>query len=70
MIFLLVTKILSRVNPDNVTDGSGGGIDTEALMSGLCVFLLIICLIMFIYIIYLHGKIDKLSEKKDNEEIK
>ena len=66
-MFCLI-NILTRANPDNNTDGGGGGFDTEALISSLCVFLLIICLIMFIYIIYLHGKIDKLSQKKDNDE--
>lgn len=66
-MFYLI-NILSRINPDNESDGHGSGFDIESLMSVLCVFLLIICLIMFIYIIYLHGKIDKLSQKKDNDE--
>ena len=62
-------NILSKVNPDNNPDGYAG-LDTDALVGTLCVLLVVICLVMLFYILYLHSKIDKLKDKinKDNQE--
>ena len=56
------------VNPDNISDVYGGGIDTEKMLMVLVIFIFIIAFIEMIAILFYWSKNDKL--KNENELLK
>lgn len=56
------------VDPDNISDVYGGGIDTEKMLMVLVIFIFIIAFIEMIAILFYWSKNDKL--KNENELLK
>lgn len=51
------------VNPDNVSDGFGSGIDIDKLNSFMVIFLFVLVIILLIIVFYQYAKISNLKDK-------
>ena len=66
LLFKLLTGVVDTPTNDITGESANTDIKTDFQFSPqlLCVILVIVCLIMLSYILYLHGKIDTLKENK------